>query len=89
MAYMLNPSSNMYIINNTPRYAERTRVFNVDGLCRLAAQSVDQSPDDVVDLTRLAEGGFNRTFLITMRGGLLSPPVTLDATKEVDVKARG
>ncbi|TFY60204.1 hypothetical protein EVG20_g7498, partial [Dentipellis fragilis] len=26
-------------------------------------------PDDVVDLKKLAEGGFNRTFLITMRDG--------------------
>lgn len=32
-------------------------------------QSVDRSLNDVVDLTRLAEGGFNRTFLITVRGG--------------------
>lgn len=59
----------MFSFNDALRHAERRRVFNVDGLCRLAAQSVDRSPDDVVDLTKLAEGGFNRTFLITMRGG--------------------
>ena len=34
-------------------------------------QSVDWSLDDVVDLTKLAERGFNRSFLITMRGGFL------------------
>jgi len=68
MAYMSN-TSNMFSINDPLRHAERRRVFNVDGLCRLAAQSVDRSPDDVVDLTKFAEGGFNRTFLITMRGG--------------------
>ena len=45
------------------------RVFNIDGQCRLAAQSVDQSPDDIIDLEKLAEGGFNRTFLITMLDG--------------------
>src|SRR5260370_34730178 len=51
------------------RHAERRRVLNVAGLRRLAAESVDRSPDDIIDLKKLAEGGFNRTFLITMRGG--------------------
>ena len=51
------------------RQAERRRIFNVDGLCQLAAQSVDRSPDDIVDLKNFAEGGFNRSFLITMDGG--------------------
>ncbi|EJF63630.1 protein kinase subdomain-containing protein PKL/CAK/Fmp29 [Dichomitus squalens LYAD-421 SS1] len=62
-------TSGRWIINDALRHAERRRVFNVDGLCRLAAQSVDRSPDDIVDLTKLAEGGFNRIFLITMRDG--------------------
>ncbi|KAG7441085.1 protein kinase subdomain-containing protein PKL/CAK/Fmp29 [Guyanagaster necrorhizus] len=55
-------------INDALRLAERRRVFNVDGLCRLAAESVGRSLDDIVDLAKLAEGGFNRTFLITMHG---------------------
>jgi hypothetical protein len=59
----------MLSINDVLRHAERSRDFNVDGLRRLAAESVDRSPDDIVDLKKLAEGGFNRTFLITMRGG--------------------
>jgi len=59
----------MFSIDDPLRHAERRRVFNVDGLCQLAAQSVDRSPGDVVNLTKLVEGGFNRTFLITMRGG--------------------
>ncbi|KAM5540228.1 hypothetical protein V8D89_006047 [Ganoderma adspersum] len=62
-------SSGRWIFNDTLRHAERRRVFNVDGLCQLAAQSVHRSPDDVVDLAKFAEGGFNRTFLITMRDG--------------------
>ncbi|KAL5522495.1 hypothetical protein ACEPAG_8511 [Sanghuangporus baumii] len=62
-------TSGRWIINDALRHTERRRVFNVDGLCRLAAQSVDRSPDDVVDLEKLAEGGFNRVFLVTMRGG--------------------
>ncbi|PIL22751.1 hypothetical protein GSI_15444 [Ganoderma sinense ZZ0214-1] len=59
----------MFSFNDALRHAERRRVFNVDGLRRLAAESVDRSPDDIVDLKKLAEGGFNRTFLITMRCG--------------------
>ncbi|KAJ7221939.1 kinase-like domain-containing protein [Mycena rebaudengoi] len=42
-------------------------IFDVEGLRRLAAQSVGRSPADVVNLSKLAEGGFNRTFLITLR----------------------
>ena len=66
---MSNQQSNMFSINDALRQAERRRVFNVNGLSRLAAESVGRSPDDIVDLKKLAEGGFNRTFLITMRGG--------------------
>ena len=53
-------------MNDALRHAERRRVFNVDGLCRLAAASVNRSPGDILDLKKLAEGGLNRTFLITM-----------------------
>ncbi|KAJ7261746.1 kinase-like domain-containing protein [Mycena haematopus] len=59
----------MFSFNDVVRHAERRRVFNVDGLRRLAAQSVDRSPDDIVEFAKLAEGGFNRTFLITMHDG--------------------
>ncbi|KAI6037062.1 protein kinase subdomain-containing protein PKL/CAK/Fmp29 [Pisolithus microcarpus] len=63
-------TSGRWIYNDALRLAERRRVFNVDGLCRLAAQSVDRSPDDIVEFTKPAEGGgSNRIFLITMRGG--------------------
>ena len=58
-----------FSINNVLRHVERRRVFNVDGLRRLAAESVNRSPDDIVDLKKLAEGGFNRSFLITLRCG--------------------
>ena len=59
----------MFRINDALRHTERRLVFNVDGLRRLAAQSVYRSPADIIDLVKLAEGGFNRTFLITMRDG--------------------
>ncbi|KAJ7261751.1 protein kinase subdomain-containing protein PKL/CAK/Fmp29 [Mycena haematopus] len=62
-------TSGRWIYNDAVRHAERRRVFNVDGLRRLAAHSVDRSPNDIVDFAKLAEGGFNRTFLITMHDG--------------------
>ena len=55
-------------ISDVFRHAERRLLFNVDGLRRLAAQSIDRSPADIVDLAKLAEGGFNFTF-VTMRDG--------------------
>ena len=59
----------MFSFNNELRHAERRRIFNVGELSRLAAESVNRSIDDIVGLEKLAEGGFNRTFLITMRCG--------------------
>lgn len=66
---MSNPEFNMFSYNDDLRRAERRRVFNVDELSRLAAESVNRSLDDIVSFEKLAEGGFNRTFLITMRCG--------------------
>ncbi|KIY45791.1 hypothetical protein FISHEDRAFT_66846 [Fistulina hepatica ATCC 64428] len=60
-------TSGRWVFNDALRHAERRLVFDVEGLRRLAAQSVRRSPADVVNLSKLAEGGFNRTFLITLR----------------------
>jgi len=57
----------LFSYNDALRHKERRLAFDVDGLCRLAAESVNQSPANVVNLSKLAEGGFNRTFLITLR----------------------
>lgn len=55
--------------NDALRHSERRRVFNVPEFKRLAALSVNQKAEDVVSFEKLAEGGFNRTFLVTMRDG--------------------
>lgn len=47
-------------------FYSRRLIFDVEELYRLPAQSVGRSPADVVHLSKLAEGGFNRTFLITL-----------------------
>lgn len=62
-------TSGRWLINEALRLSERRRIFNVNGLRRLAAESVHRSPDEIVDLVKLGEGGFNRIFLITMRDG--------------------
>ncbi|KAJ7623719.1 protein kinase subdomain-containing protein PKL/CAK/Fmp29 [Roridomyces roridus] len=62
-------TSGRWIFNDALRLSERRTVFNVSGLRLLAAQSVGRKPSDVLSLTKLAEAGFNRCFLITMRDG--------------------
>ena len=65
---MSNPSSRTFSVNDDLCLTERRREFDVE-LCRLAAQSVGRSSQDIDTFVKLAEGGFNRTFLITMHGG--------------------
>jgi aminoglycoside phosphotransferase (APT) family kinase protein len=52
------------------RHRERRQVFNLPELKRLATTSVNQREADVVAFEKLAEGGFNRSFLLTMRDGI-------------------
>ncbi|KAL0958523.1 hypothetical protein HGRIS_000664 [Hohenbuehelia grisea] len=66
---LFNYTSGRWLVNDELRLAERRREFDIKELCRLAALSVNQSPQDIDTFVKLAEGGFNRTFLITMRGG--------------------
>ncbi|KAF7314326.1 APH domain-containing protein [Mycena kentingensis (nom. inval.)] len=62
-------TSGRWVYNDPLRHKERELVFNLDGLCRLAAESANQGPTDVVGISKLAEGGFNRTFVIALRDG--------------------
>ncbi|KDR68632.1 hypothetical protein GALMADRAFT_78401 [Galerina marginata CBS 339.88] len=64
---LFNYNSARWVYNEALRHAERRLVFDVEGLLRLAAQSVGRSSADVVDISKVDEGRFNRTFLITMR----------------------
>ncbi|KAJ7641632.1 protein kinase subdomain-containing protein PKL/CAK/Fmp29 [Roridomyces roridus] len=58
-----------YMVSSALRLAERKVVFNVAELCRLAAQSVNRSPDEVVDIFKDRETVYDRTVIITMRDG--------------------
>lgn len=51
------------------KHSERRRCFNVLGLTSLAASAVNRTIKDVARFEKLGEGGFNRTFLITMHDG--------------------
>lgn len=66
---LFNYSSGRWLVNDDLRLAERRREFDVDELCRLAAQSVGRSSQAIDTFVKLTEGDFNRTFLLTMHGG--------------------
>jgi hypothetical protein len=51
------------------RHSERRRKFNVAELKRSAAAAVYQNVDEVARVEKLAQGGFNQTFPITMHDG--------------------
>ena len=55
--------------NDSLKHSERKRTFHVPEFKRLAAATVNQRADDVAQFEKLGEGGFSRTFLITMRDG--------------------
>ncbi|KAI9848391.1 MAG: Phosphotransferase enzyme [Sclerophora amabilis] len=62
--------SRRWIYNERLRLAERYLKFDIKQLKSVAAASIGHIEADVVDFRKLAEGGFNRTFEITMRDGL-------------------
>ncbi|KAF2126260.1 hypothetical protein P153DRAFT_347351 [Dothidotthia symphoricarpi CBS 119687] len=62
-------TSGRWIWNDTLKHAERRRIFNLSELKRLGAAAVSRNVEDVARFEKLGEGGFNRTFLITMHDG--------------------
>ncbi|KAJ5348736.1 phosphotransferase family protein [Penicillium brevicompactum] len=65
----IHPLTIKFSYNDHKRQYERRRAFNVPELKRLAATSVHRKAEDVSTLEKLAEGGFNRSFLVTMNDG--------------------
>ncbi|KAI6099722.1 hypothetical protein F5141DRAFT_393295 [Pisolithus sp. B1] len=63
-------TSGLWLYNNDllPRRAHRVSSTSLSYV-RLAAESVGRRRDDVAGLQKIAEGGVNRTFLITMHDG--------------------
>ncbi|KNG84168.1 hypothetical protein ANOM_008594 [Aspergillus nomiae NRRL 13137] len=61
-------TSGRYIFNEKLRLSERYVEFNVKALEKVAASSVGRTA--VIHMRKLAEGGFNKVFLLTMDDGL-------------------
>lgn len=59
---LFNYSSGRWLVHDDLRLAERRREFDVDELCRLAAQSVGRSSQAIDTFVKLTEGYFNRTY---------------------------
>lgn len=55
--------------NESQRFRERERLFNVRELKRLAAEAVCRKPEDVVDFYKIGEGAANRVFAVHLRDG--------------------
>ncbi|RMY17246.1 hypothetical protein D0867_06172, partial [Hortaea werneckii] len=55
--------------NEQKRLDERHLTFNVSALLAAAAESVGRRKEDTKSFRKLAEGGFNRVFEVTMRDG--------------------
>ncbi|KAF2656341.1 hypothetical protein K491DRAFT_767808 [Lophiostoma macrostomum CBS 122681] len=62
-------TSGRWIYNESQRLAERRLVFNVDELKKATATSVNRPVSDVKSCRKMAEGGFNRVFDISMEDG--------------------
>ncbi|KAM5461786.1 hypothetical protein MferCBS49748_007070 [Microsporum ferrugineum] len=83
-------TSGRYLYNEKLRLAERCVEINVDALKTIAAKAVGR--DSATSIRKLAEGGFNRVFLLTMNDGfevivkipyLLAVPPKLTTESEV------
>ncbi|EAS27510.1 uncharacterized protein CIMG_10115 [Coccidioides immitis RS] len=62
-------TSGRWIYNEPRRLAERHLVFNVDELKKAAATAVGRPVSEIRSIRKLAEGGFNRVFDISMKDG--------------------
>lgn len=73
--YVLSPEATDLMLtktisyNDLLRHSERHLRFDVAELKRVAAESIGKKTEDVIGFKKFAEGGFNRSFEITMRDG--------------------
>ncbi|KAH8707543.1 kinase-like domain-containing protein [Phaeosphaeriaceae sp. PMI808] len=63
-------TSGRWLYNEPRRLKERRLAFTVDELKEIAAKSVNRSISDIKSFRKIAEGGFNRVFDISMKDGL-------------------
>ncbi|ESZ90625.1 phosphotransferase enzyme family protein [Sclerotinia borealis F-4128] len=65
-----NYTFNRWLYNEQLRLVERQLYFDINKLCRIIAKAVGQPQNDLVLVTKLAEGGSYRIFEATFRDGL-------------------
>lgn len=65
-------TSGRFLYNENLRRQERYVGFNVEAFKELAAQGIGPGHGKVTNITKFAEGGFNRVFLLTHGGWLPS-----------------
>lgn len=62
-------TSGRWLYNESIRLAERRVVFNVSELKKAVVKCLNQPESEVREILKLAEGGFNRVFQLTMKDG--------------------
>ncbi|KAL4889177.1 kinase-like domain-containing protein [Aspergillus ambiguus] len=62
-------TSGRWIYNEQLRLSERHLTFDVSALKKVVASSSGHAPSDVVTISKLSEGGFNRVFQIHFKDG--------------------
>ncbi|KAI9375918.1 kinase-like domain-containing protein [Aspergillus egyptiacus] len=62
-------TSGRWIYNENLRLSERHLVFDVSALKSIIASSSGRAPSDIVDFSKLSEGGFNRVFQARFKDG--------------------
>jgi hypothetical protein len=65
--FFLLTGSPIFSYNEPRRLAERRLPFNVDELKKAAAEAVKMSTSDIKSCLKIAEGGFNRVFEISLK----------------------
>lgn len=64
--HLFSYTSGRFLYNEKFRRQERYVGFNVEAFKELAAQGIEPGHGKVTNITKFAEGGFNRVFLLTM-----------------------
>ncbi|TFY73597.1 hypothetical protein EWM64_g10415 [Hericium alpestre] len=67
---LFNYTTGRFLANDALRRRERRRVFDIPGLFSIIAKALHCNTEEIVGFRKLAEGGFNRIFLVTLDTGL-------------------
>ncbi|KAF7306349.1 hypothetical protein MIND_00426100 [Mycena indigotica] len=63
---LFNYTTGRFLANDAYRLRERQRIFDMPGLFNIVANAMNCKVEQITDFRRLAEGGLNRVFLVTL-----------------------